>query len=79
MAQKRTNGGQSEGKVRATNKNEKNDKNIYLFLYKEYSQKISGKNFFETLKLISELKNRKEYQELSLELQDDLYNKLMAM
>lgn len=53
--------------------------NIYLFLYKEYSAKIQGKNFYEILKIIGELKRRKDYQQLSNKEQEDLYFKLMSI
>lgn len=61
-----------------TNTN-KNVKNIYLYLYKEYSEKIQGKTFSEVIRIIGELKKTEEYLSLNENEQDDLYNKLMSI
>ncbi len=53
--------------------------NIYLFLYKEYSEKIRGKNFGELIKIIGELKRTEKYNQLSPNEQDNLYNELMSI
>lgn len=57
----------------------KNVKNIYLYLYKEYSEKIQGKTFSEVIRIIGELKKTEEYLSLNENEQDDLYNKLMSI
>ena len=64
-----TNKQQTNNKQITTNKN---DKNIYLFLFNKYKVEISGKTFGEKIKKIGELKNTEEYKQLSGELQDKL-------
>lgn len=71
-----TNKQQTNNKQITTNKN---DKNIYLFLFNKYKVEISGKTFGEKIKKIGELKNTEEYKQLSGELQDKLYAELMTL
>ena len=56
----------------------KNVKNLYLYLYKEYKAKVEQQNFYKKVKIIGELKNTPEYQSLSFDEQDKLYRELMG-
>ncbi|MCI8362241.1 MAG: hypothetical protein HFJ41_03780 [Clostridia bacterium] len=56
----------------------KNVKNIY-YLFNIYKAKISGRSFGEKIKLINECKNSKEYMQLDLEEQNNLFNELMKI
>ncbi len=58
-----------------TNNNDNN--NIYLYLFNIYSAKIFGKNFGEKIKLINQCKSEEKYNQLTIEEQDKLFNKLM--
>ena len=58
-----------------TNKNVKNVNNIYLFLLNKYKQNLP-KTFAEKIHRISEIKNSEEYQSLSFEDQNKLFNEL---
>lgn len=61
-----------------TNKNVKNDNNIYLFLYNKYRSKVKELGFSQKLKIISESKNTEEYEKLSREDKFRLYAELMS-
>jgi hypothetical protein len=69
-----TNEWKTNDKPMTTNKNVRN--NIYLFIINKYKQNFP-KNYAEKIKIIGEIKNSKEYQQLSLEEQDKLYLELM--
>lgn len=56
-----------------------NVNNIYLFLYKEYAEKIRGKNFNEVIKIIGELRKTEKYNQLSIDEQNNLYRELMSI
>lgn len=53
------------------------DNNIYLFLFNKYKAKIENQKFGERVKILTQLKNEIDYQVLSNEEQDDLFNKLI--
>lgn len=73
-----TNNQQTNNKQVTTNNK---DNNIYLFLFNKYKakiQKIEKGNFGARIRIISELKNEKNYNELlTQEEQDKLFNELM--
>lgn len=62
-----------------TNKNVKNVNNIYLLLYKKYSEQLKGKSFVDTIKIIGELQKTNEYNEMDIEYQQKLYAELMKI
>lgn len=57
----------------------KNVKNIYFNLFNKYKEQLSQVRFSQRIKLINELKNTLEYNELPLQEQDNLYNALMSI
>ena len=59
-----------------TDNNINKENNIYLFIINKYKKNFP-KNYAEKIKIIGELKNSKEYQQLSLEEQDKLFLELM--
>lgn len=65
------------GHSRDINKNDNN--NIYLFLLNKYSAKISGKKFYEVIQEIGECKKEEQYNKLTLEEQNKLIVKLLAV
>lgn len=73
-----TNNQQTNNKQVTTNNK---DNNIYLFLFNKYKTKIeaiNSKDFGARIRIISELKNEKDYNELlTQEEQDKLFNELM--
>mgnify|MGYP002558695767 FL=1 len=56
-----------------------NDNNIYLYLFNIYSEKISGKTFAEKIRLVNQCKSEEKYNQLTIEEQDKLFNKLMSI
>ena len=59
--------------------NNNNVINIYILLLNKYSKEIQNKKFGERIKIINELRNTEEYQELSYDEQQNLFNKLMSL
>lgn len=55
------------------------DKDNYIILFNKYKSKIEKANFTEKIKLISQCKEEKEYEELSFETQDKLFMELMSI
>lgn len=55
----------------------KNVKNIYLFIFNKYREKVREAGFSQKLKLMREIKDSNEYQQLSLEEQKMIYRELM--
>ncbi len=55
------------------------DKDIYIFLFNKYKSKIEGKSFGEKIKIINECKQEEEYNKLSIEGQNGLFNELMML
>lgn len=56
---------------------DKETDNIYLFLFNKYKAKIENQKFGERVKTLTQLKSEIDYQVLSNEEQDDLFNKLI--
>lgn len=56
----------------------KNDKNIYINLFNKYKGQIREAKFYQRLKIIREIKNSSEYQELSIEEQKGLDKELLT-
>lgn len=75
---KKNNSGTTEEQQRNT---DNNDNNIYLFLFNKYMakiQKINSKDFGARIRIITELKNERDYNELlTSEEQNKLFNELM--
>lgn len=69
---------QSNIKV-CTNKNIKNDKNIYLNLFNKYKSEIQNANSREKILIIGKCKECEEYSKLTLEEQDQLFLDLMSI
>lgn len=57
----------------------KNDKNIYLYLFNKYKEQICGKSFGQKIKAINECKNEEQYMQMSLELQEKLFCDLQSL
>lgn len=57
----------------------KNVKNIYLYLFNKYSEHVREAKFSERLKLMREIKNSNEYQQLDAKEQTMLYAELMSL
>ena len=57
----------------------KNVKNIYLYLYNKYSEKLKDVKFHERVKILNEMKNTIEYGQLDLEEKDKIFSELMSM
>lgn len=57
----------------------KNVKNIYLYLFNKYSEHVREAKFSERLKLMREIKNSNEYQQLDNKEQTMLYAELMSL
>ena len=55
------------------------DKDIYINLYNIYKKKIESESFFEKIKTISDMRNNKEYMELSETSQKKLFLDLMSI
>lgn len=62
---------------RTTSEHKQECNNIYLFLFNKYKAKIENQKFGERVKILSQLKNEIDYQVLSNEEQNDLFNKLI--
>lgn len=71
----KTNNGTTEEQQENT---DNNDNNIYLFLFNKYKAKIEGKKFYERVSILSQLSNEIDYQVLSSDEQDTLFNELMG-
>ena len=71
-----TNEQQTNNKQITTNKN---DKNIYSFIYNKYKSKIEGKSYREKILIIGKCKECEEYSKLTLEEQDQLFLDLMSI
>ena len=71
-----TNERQTNDKQMTTNKNDKNDNNIYLSLFKKYKKKIE-ENPNKKIRIISEMKETSDYELLTLEEQDNIFYDLM--
>ncbi len=54
-----------------------NVNNIYLFLFNKYKGKIENQNFGARVKILNQLQNEIDYQVLSNEEQDKLFNELI--
>ena len=61
----------------ATEKEIDKDKDIYLFLFNKYKGKIENQNFGARVKILNQLQNEIDYQVLSNEEQDKLFNELI--
>lgn len=70
---------QTDNKQITTNKNDKNDKNLYYILFNKYKEKIKGKNFANRMSVIREMKKTKEYNNLDFKEQDALIKNLMCV
>lgn len=57
----------------------KNVKNIYLYLFNKYREQIKEARFSQRIKILSEIKQSKEYGQLDSEEKQKIYNELMAM
>lgn len=57
----------------------KNVKNIYFNLFNKYKEQLAQVRFSQRIKIINELKKSLEYNELTMQEQDDLYNALMSI
>lgn len=64
---------------RPTSDHKQECKNIYIYLFNIYSEKIRGKTFGEKIKLINQCKNSEEYVQLDNEEQNKLFNELMKI
>lgn len=62
-----------------TNKNEKNEKNIYFYLFNKYKEKLKNVTFGEKIRIIGQCKNTVEYGSMSFEEQDRLFSELMSI
>lgn len=62
---------------RTTSEHKQECKEIYLFLFNKYKAKIENQKFGERVKILSQLKSEIDYQVLSQEEQDDLFNRLL--
>lgn len=63
---------------RTTSEHKQECNNIYLILFNKYKAKIEGQKFGERIKVLNQLKNEIDYKTLSLDEQDELFNKLMG-
>lgn len=54
------------------------EKEIYLFLFNKYKAKIENQKFGERVKILNQLTTEIDYQVLSEEEQDELFNRLMG-
>lgn len=70
-----TNNQQTNNKQVTTNNK---DNNIYLFLFNKYKSKIENQNFGERVKVLNQLSSDIDYQVLSEEEQDKLFNELLG-
>ena len=70
-----TNNQQTNNKQVTTNNN---DNNIYLFLFNKYKAKIENQKFGERVKILNQLTTEIDYQVLSEEEQDELFNRLIG-
>lgn len=72
---------QNRQQIRQQSSTDNNDNNIYLFLFNKYKakiEKIEKGNFGGRIRIISELKNEQDYNELlTPNEQDKLFNELM--
>lgn len=57
----------------------KNVKNIYLFLFNKYKEKIREARFSQRIKLMREIKDSNEYQQLTNKEQQMIYAELMSL
>lgn len=71
-----TNEQQTNNKQITTNKN---DKNIYSFIYNKYKSEIQNANSREKILIIGKCKECEEYSKLTLEEQDKLFLDLMSI
>lgn len=62
-----------------TNKNVKNDNNIYITLFNKYKEQIEKENAGRKFLIISECKRDEDYLKLSEEEQDQLFMELMSI
>ena len=70
--------GTTKGQVRDTNNNDNNI--IYFNLFNKYKEQILDANYYgKKIKLISDLKQEQEYELLSEEEQNRLFNELIAL
>lgn len=70
---------QTNNKQVTTNNKDNNNNNIYLYLFNIYKTKIQNSNFGEKIRVLSELKEDKNYGLLNFEEQDKLFYKLMSL
>ena len=74
----RTGKGTTKGQVGDTNNNDNNI--IYFNLFNKYKEQILDTNYYgQKIKLISDLKQEQEYELLSEEEQNRLFNELIAL
>ena len=52
--------------------------NIYIILFNKYKAKISNVKFGERIKILNQLKEDVDYNKLSINDQDKLFNELMT-
>ena len=57
----------------------KNVKKLYLYLFNKYREQIKEARFSQRIKILSEIKQSKEYGQLDSEEKQKIYNELMAM
>lgn len=63
-----------------TNQHKQECKEIYLYLFNKYKEQILDTNYYgQKIKLISDLRQEQEYELLSEEEQNRLFNELMAL
>ena len=62
-----------------TNKNIKNDNNIYITLFNKYKDQIEKENAGRKFLIISECKRDEDYSRLSEEEQEKLFYELMSI
>lgn len=63
---------------RTTSEHKQECNNIYLFLFNKYKAKLEGKKFYERVSILSQLSSDIDYQVLSSDEQDRLFNELMG-
>ena len=68
---------QNRQQIRQQSSTDNNDNKIYLFLFNKYKAKIENQKFGERVKILSQLTSEIDYQVLSQEEQDDLFNRLL--
>lgn len=71
-----TNEQQTNNKQITTNKN---DKNIYLFLFNKYKKELENANWRESISIIGKCKECEEYGQLTFEEQNQLFYDLMSI